>query len=222
MVKIYFVRHCQSMGNKTRTFLGSIDCDITEDGVKQLEYLHGRFKDIKVDKVYSSPLLRAKKTALAAVYGKGLTLITDDDFAEMHVGNDEGKPFFEVFKKGSVAEDVWLNRFHEYAPEGGETVRGVYERVARGLNNLAGNPENEGKTLLVASHGIATRCLVCYLLHNDISKIGQVDWANNTAVSLIVYESGKFRVEYLNDDSHIPEDFMSAAARSVTKMWTEE
>lgn len=222
MVKIYFVRHCQSEGNKTRTFLGSIDCDITADGVKQLEYLNDRFKDIKIDGVYSSPLLRAKKTALAAVYGKGLTLITDDDFAEMHVGNDEGKPFFEVFKKGSVAEDVWLNRFHEYAPENGETIKGVYERVVRGLKKIAQNPENEGKTLLVASHGIATRCLICYLLYNDIEKIGQVDWANNTAVSLIVYDNGEFKALYLNDDSHIPEDFMSAESRSVTKMWTEE
>lgn len=61
MTKIYIVRHCEAMGNIKRLFQGSSDFDITEFGAEQLEYLKIRFKNIPLDKVYTSPLIRAKK-----------------------------------------------------------------------------------------------------------------------------------------------------------------
>ena len=59
LTKIYFVRHCEATGNLNRTFQGSTNTDITDLGAKQLEKLSERFKEISLDKIYSSPLLRA-------------------------------------------------------------------------------------------------------------------------------------------------------------------
>ena len=39
MTYIYLVRHCEAMGNHKRLFQGSTDCDISEIGAKQLEFL---------------------------------------------------------------------------------------------------------------------------------------------------------------------------------------
>ena len=63
MTKIYVVRHCEALGNVMRIFQGSTDLDISELGAKQLEFLRKRFKNIELDRVISSPLLRARKTA---------------------------------------------------------------------------------------------------------------------------------------------------------------
>ena len=45
MTYIYLVRHCEAMGNHKRLFQGSTDCDISEIGAKQLQYLKERFHE---------------------------------------------------------------------------------------------------------------------------------------------------------------------------------
>ncbi|MBE6781284.1 MAG: histidine phosphatase family protein [Ruminococcaceae bacterium] len=222
MVKIYLVRHCEAEGNIRKIFQGSTDCDISANGTKQLEFLKKRFENIHIDRAYSSPLIRAYKTALAAVDSKGIEVEPNSDFAEMHGGVVEGRPFSEIFGENSKFEKIWNDEPQNFAPEKSEGMRAVYERVKNGINNIAKDPKNEGKTLLVASHGIATRCLFCYLLYNDIEKLRDVPWAFNTAVSLVVYKDNKFKIELLNDDSHIPDELIPPEKRSVTRMWKKE
>lgn len=222
MVKIYFIRHCEAEGNKAKIFQGTTDCDISETGVKQLEFLKKRFADVHIDKAYSSPLKRAYKTALAAVEDKNIEIIPEKDFIEMHGGIIEGMPFKKIFSDYAEIERIWIEEIHNFKVEDGESMREVYERVKKAINRVAQDPENTDKTLLIASHGAVTKCLLCYLLYNDINLLGNVPWANNTAVSLITYDEDGFKVEYYNDDSHIPEEFMPAANRIVTKMWEKE
>ena len=47
MTKIYFVRHCEAMGNVMHIFQGVSDFDISEIGKKQLEFLKKKFDNIK-------------------------------------------------------------------------------------------------------------------------------------------------------------------------------
>lgn len=222
MVKIYLVRHCEAEGNRAKIFQGTTDCDISETGAKQLEFLNERFRDIHIDKAYSSPLIRAYKTALAAVDGKGLEVIPDKDFIEIHGGIIEGMSFKKIFSDYAEIERVWIEEPQNFAVEDGEPMRQVYERAKKAIHKIAEDPENSGKTLLVASHGAVTKCLLCYLLYGDVEQLVNVPWANNTAVSLITYDENGFTVEFYNDDSHIPEEFMPAANRIVSKMWQKE
>lgn len=219
MVKIYFVRHCEAEGNKAKIFQGTTDCDISETGAKQLEFLKERFRDIHIDKAYSSPLIRAYKTALAAVDGKGIEVVKDKDFIEINGGVVEGRPFAESFSEYPELGRIWEEEVHNFAPKGGESMRQVYERAKKAIHKVAEDPENDGKTLLIASHGAVTKCLLCYLLYGDVTRLGEVPWATNTSVSLIEYGKNGFHVEYCNDDSHVPEEFMPAANRIVTNLW---
>ena len=59
MTKIYFVRHCEALGNVMRIFQGSSDLDITEDGAKQLEYLEKRFQNLA--QRYKKKMIYARK-----------------------------------------------------------------------------------------------------------------------------------------------------------------
>ena len=63
MTNIYLVRHCQAVSNKIRVYHGVKNCDVTEIGRRQLDCLAERFKDVKIDCIYTSPLLRATRTA---------------------------------------------------------------------------------------------------------------------------------------------------------------
>ena len=217
MVKIYLVRHCEAEGNRLKSFQGSIDCDITALGEKQLEYLYKRFQNINIDKAFSSPLIRAKKTAIAAVRDKGIDVISEPLFSELAVGDMEGMPFRDIFKNYPDFEDTWTNHPEDFSPPNGETMRELYSRMQKGIKKIVEDPDNDGKAVLIASHGAAIRNLICYILHNDIKYLSKTDWSVNTAVSLITYNSGSFKIEYLNDDSHLPNEFKSQKSRLLVK-----
>lgn len=216
MTYIYLVRHCEAMGNHKRLFQGSTDCDISEIGIKQLEYLTERFKNINIDMVYSSPLIRAKKTAIAIAHNKGLEIVTRQNLAELHGGVVEGKPFQEAFNTIPGLADAWNNHPQDFAPDGGETMREAYVRIYDEIMSLAN--QNKNKTIAVATHGGVLRCLMCRVLYSDITRLKDVPWCENTAVTLLkIDDSNKIGVEFFNDYSHVPPEYMPKRSRIVTK-----
>lgn len=216
MTYIYLVRHCEAMGNHKRLFQGSTDCEISEIGARQLEYLKERFKDINLDAVYSSPLIRAKKTAEAVAYGKGLNIITRKNLAELHGGVVEGKPFVQAFNAIPGLADAWNNHPQDFAPEGGEAMRDAYVRIYDEVLALA--RENRDKTIAAATHGGVLRCLMCRVLYYDITRLKDVPWCENTAVTLLkIDDNDKISVEFFNDYSHVPAEYMPKRSRIVGK-----
>lgn len=216
MTQIYLIRHCEAMGNHKRLFQGSTDCEISEIGAKQLEFLKERFKNIELDAVYSSPLLRAQKTAQAVADGKGLTIVTRKNLAELHGGVVEGRPFQEAFNAIPGLADAWNNYPQDFAPEGGEAMRDAYVRIYDEVIALA--RQNRGKTIAAATHGGVLRCLMCRVLYYDITRLKDVPWCENTAVTLLkIDDNDKISVEFFNDYSHVPSEYMPKRSRIVGK-----
>ena len=64
-----------------------------------------------------------------------------------------------------------------------------------------------GKTVLLASHGCAIRNLLCWAHGWPIERLNDVNWGENTCVSVLeVDESGTPRLLLENDASHLPAD----------------
>ena len=216
MTYIYLVRHCEAMGNLKRLFQGSTDSDVSEIGFKQLEYLKKRFKSIHLDAVFSSPVIRAQKTAEAVAYGKDLEIITRKNLSELHGGVVEGKPFVEAFNAIPGLADAWNYHPQDFAPQGGEAMRDAYFRIYDEVIALA--HMNRGKTIAAATHGGVLRCLTCRILYNDITRLKDVPWHENTAVTLIkVDDNDNIGIEFFNDYSHVPQEYMPKRNRIVTK-----
>lgn len=216
MTYIYLVRHCEAMGNHKRIFQGSTDCDVSEIGTVQLGYLKERFKDVKLDAVYSSPLIRAQKTAEAISYGKGLQINIRHNLAELDGGVVEGRPWQEAFNAIPGLADAWNDHPQDFAPQGGEAMRDAYVRIYNEIIELA--HANRGKTIAAASHGGVLRCLTCRILYNDITRLKDVPWHENTAITLIkIDDSDKISIEFFNDYSHVPPQYMPKRNRIVEK-----
>ncbi|MBR7132197.1 MAG: histidine phosphatase family protein [Clostridia bacterium] len=212
MTKIYLVRHCEAMGNVKQIFQGTTDCDISDLGGRQLEYLRRRFADIELDAVYSSPLLRAKKTALAIIGKKSIELKTDNGLIELDGGVVEGMPFLEAFNSVPGLLDVWKNRPQDFAPPAGESMRSAYARIDRTAQKIIA--ENRGKAIAVSSHGGILRCLLCKFIKNDIEYLNDIPGLENTAVSLIeLDDNGNVNVPVLNDISHLPQGLLNRKSR---------
>ncbi len=220
MTEIYMVRHCEAMGNVMRLFQGSSDFDISETGEKQLEYLKNRFKDIKLDKVYTSPLIRARKTALAVIGDRSLEPIDEKGLIELDGGIVEGKPFKETFNSIPGLADAWDNHPEDFAPEGGEKMRDAYERIWNTVKKIAA--ENKGKAVACTTHGGVTRCLLCRLLKGDITKLKEMPWSENTAVTLIRFDDSlNPEVVFYNDTAHLPEELIPKRSRLSSFMGKE-
>lgn len=220
MTKVYIVRHCEAMGNVMRLFQGTTDTDITETGAKQLKHLKKRFADINIDKVYTSPLIRARKTALAVIGDRSLIPIPEKGLIELDGGIVEGKPFKETFEAIPDLADAWDNHPEDFAPEGGEKMRDAYERIWNTVKGIAA--ENSGKTVVCSTHGGVTRCLMCRLLTGDIKNLSTVPWSDNTAVALIEFDENlKPRLLYFNDVSHLPQELIPRRSRLSAFMGKE-
>lgn len=214
MTEIYLVRHCEAMGNAKRLFQGSTDCDISEMGKIQLGFLEKRFEKIQLDAIYSSPLKRAFKTAQAINGTKNIEIKIDEGLREICGGIYEGKPFRETFLAVPGLADIWNNHPQNFAPPEGEPMREAYERIFATLSEII--KQNPNKTVACASHGGIIRCLMCRLMFNDIERLSEVPWSENTAVTLLrADENMNFEIVFYNDHSHVPDIYMPKRNRIV-------
>ncbi len=200
-----------------RIFQGTTDTDISELGAKQLEYLKERFKNIEFDKVYSSPLLRAVKTAEAVIGNRNMKIEKIRGLIELNGGIVEGKPFKEAFNNIPGLVDTWNNHPQDFAPQYGEPMRHAYERIYNTLRYIYEN--NKGKTVVCTTHGGVTRCLLCRLLKGNIEELKNIPWSENTAVSLLeIDDNFNINVVFYNDASHLPAELIPARSRIVSYM----
>lgn len=212
MTKVFLVRHCEAMGNVRRLFQGTSDFDISELGAKQLTFLTDRFKDVKIDKVYSSPLIRTQKTAKAIIGERDIEIVLDKGIMELNGGIYEGKPFGETFRAVPGLADIWDNHPEDFSPPEGEAMTNGYERIWEAVNRIA--RENKGKTVVCATHGGIVRCLNCRLLKNDIHELKNIPWSENTAVTLLEFDDDmNVELKYYNDTSHVPTEYINKKTR---------
>ena len=204
MTRIYVVRHCESMGNKLHSFAGHSNVDISEKGELQLKCLSEYFKDIKLDKVYTSPLLRATKTAEAINKYSNASIIVEPDFIEINLGVLDGRPVSEMSDEQTA---LWLTEPDKFYVDGGETMREVANRVFSALKRVA--EQNPESTIAIASHGCAIRNLIRVVKGFGPTGIKEVDWCDNTGINCIVWENGEFYLEFENDITHLSGDTLA-------------
>ncbi len=211
MANIYIIRHCETKANAEKRLQGHIDIDINELGAKQLQALTERFKSIDIDVVFTSPLLRAKKTAEAVAKNKNIPINALDSLIELNCGDYEGMPYAEIGKKIPDFFDIWFNHPWDFAPENGEKMTDAYERIWQAVTDIY--KSHKDQNVAIVTHGGIIRCLLCKALKNDITKLCEIPFSENTAVSLLKFSNNmKCDVVYFNDSSHLSQELKNKDA----------
>ena len=204
VTKVYLIRHCQSMGNLGGRFQGRFDADVSPDGQKQLELLGLRFRNEHLDAVYTSPLLRARKTAQALAKYHPVDVTDEPGLLEIDVGDMENLLLSQVAERFPQVAWDWDNAPDQCRFPGGETMEEVYARVNAALDRIIqGNP---GKTVAVATHGGALRNIWARVETGSPEGLRRSRVFGNTSVSLLEAEGGALHWRYTNDLSHLPEE----------------
>lgn len=146
---IYFIRHGESEANIRHTFAGQRDDSIlTKKGEEQALSTASKIKkeNLKIDRVISSPLKRALKTAqiIAVELGFDISqIIIDDRITEYDMGELSGTPIHEATSTDLVN-----------AP-GAENPKLFSERVISCIKELNDSSDN----ILLVSHAGVGRIL---------------------------------------------------------------
>lgn len=212
MTDLYIIRHCEAEGNVKRFFQGVSDCDISECGKKQLGLLAERFKDIEIDAIYSSPLIRAYRTAEAVNKYHNLPININEKLIEINGGEIEGICWEDFPVTRPVLEYHWNMEPHLFHPQGGEAMSSVYKRCWEAVMEIL--EENKGKKVAITSHGCTIRNIMCHAQGKPIEQLNTVDWADNTGIFLLKFkDEGLPEIKMFNDSSHLTPDCLPAKSR---------
>lgn len=217
---LYLVRHAEAEGNINETFQGMIDTNVTDKGEKQLACLAERFRDIPITALYSSPLRRTRATADAVNRYHQLPVQLDDRLVEINGGDWEGVAWADLPERFPKEYNDWQTNMSAFAAPNGETMQAVFDRMKHAVADLAAR--HPGETIAVVSHGCALRNFLCFAANDPITKLCDVGWADNTAVSCVTYENGAFTLLFKNDASHLPPELSTLATSRWCKYESDD
>ena len=192
MTKIILQRHGQSIGNKEGIYLGHTDLGLTEEGRAQALMAAKSLENERIDAVYSSDLKRAIQTAMAHCEMRGLSLKTDSELREMHVGDWEGANTEDLKK----LTEFTVERTHrDFCYPNGESVPCAAERMKNAIIKLA--KENPDSTILIVSHSAAIRAFWYYLAgYEEINMTDRVPFMKNSSYCILTYDGELHQHEY--------------------------
>ncbi len=180
MNKAVLIRHGESEANVLRIVDDDVEAKyhLTDVGKGQVNYALTQLKKLKLNKVVSSPILRAKETAEIIAQALNIEVEVDADLREagqgskVNNGYDQLPPLYRDF----TGQETWEN---------------IATRMRRALERHEGN-------CVVVSHALPIRCLVSsYLgITEEPSAFGiQVDTASMSCVDVSaqkVFSVGSF------------------------------
>jgi len=200
MTSIYLVRHGQTAWNKEEIFRGRTDVPLDETGLKQAELAGGYFKGIKIHGIYSSPLARAWETAQKIAHFHNLKVQPLQGILDMSFGKWEGQSHQDIQKNDKEAYRMWKEEPHLVRLPGGESLDDVRVRAMAALEEVIRN--HSGKTLVLVSHRVVNKALICGILGLDNSHFWQIT-QDTTAINLIQYRNGKYILSLMNETCHL-------------------
>lgn len=214
MTTFLMIRHGESEANRERVFAGHMDAALQDRGLEQAkrtaEYI---VRTYRVDAVYASDLRRAYDTGKCVAELLGLPVIADRDLREIDAGEWEGVKFDELVERFPEDYGVWLHDIGHARCTGGESVAHLGERVRGALMRMAA--ENEGKTVVIATHATPIRVMQCLVQAGDLARMKDIPWVSNASISVLTYDdAGEWAFTAVSEDAHLG-DMRTTLARNV-------
>ncbi|MEM0155928.1 MAG: histidine phosphatase family protein [Thermoplasmataceae archaeon] len=167
MKEAFLIRHGESEANVKGIVSEDIDhYHLTENGREQAERSAKMLKGCHIDRIYSSPILRARETAEIVSDVLGVQVEIEDDIRESGLGNMNGKPFHSLPFGGR----------EEF---GMEPWPSLVKRMERALQ------KHEGKNIYI-SHALPIRAVIAnYLGLSELDSYGiEIRFASISVVDL--------------------------------------
>lgn len=218
--KLILMRHGQSLWNKLNIFTGWVDVPLSQEGIEEAIKGGEKIKDIHIDVIFTSALIRAhmtlflamlnhstKKTPVfhhkegnmhkwAMIYDKKTEEETIPVYYSWHLnermyGELQGLNKIELAKKfGAEQVQIWRRSF-DVAPPSGESLKMTAERTLPYFKKDIIPFLERGKNVFVSAHGNSLRSIVMHLDNLSGDEVAKLEIPTGDPL-IYSYEKGKW------------------------------
>jgi 2,3-bisphosphoglycerate-dependent phosphoglycerate mutase len=172
--RIYVIRHCEAKGQPS-------EAQLTEKGLEQAKYLAEFFSNTKIDRIITSPFLRAIQSVEPLSEKRKIKLEIDERLSERILSTENLPDWYEKLK--ATFNDLEL-KF-----EGGETSQEAMDRIVNVVEEVY---KSGTENTVIVSHGN----IISLLLKNFNSDFDFECWKNLSNPDV-------FQITYTQDDLNL-------------------
>ena len=177
-----------------------IDSPLAAVGVEQATALSEALREVRVDAVYSSVMLRARQTAQIVATPHGLTPTAVEGLQEISVGKWEAMSWADIQAQYPVEFKAFFDNPAEVPYLGGECYLDVRDRARPAFDELV--TKHAGQTIVIVTHNVVNRVLVADFLGLTLDRAKFLH-QSNCCFNEIRCRPGITDVYSVNNDRHV-------------------
>ena len=209
MNKLILLRHGQSQWNLENRFTGWKNVPLTEKGEAEAEKAGEliRKHNISIDRVFSSVLERANRTAEIAIKKAELNNLLENNkiimtcsekLNERDYGDLVGLNKQETADKfGKDQVHIW-RRSYDTPPPNGESLKDVVERVSPYFKENIKPLIDKGENILIAAHGNSLRAMMIELGMYKPEEISNIELPTGSPLCINLDQGRLVDFKYLD------------------------
>ena len=209
MNKLILLRHGQSQWNLENRFTGWKNVPLTEKGEAEAKKTGEliRKHNISIDRVFSSVLERANRTAEIAIKKAELNNLLENNkiimtcsekLNERDYGDLVGLNKQETAEKfGKDQVHIW-RRSYDTPPPNGESLKDVVERVAPYFKENIKPLLDKGENILIAAHGNSLRAMMIELGMYKSEEISNIELPTGSPLCINLDQGRLVDFKYLD------------------------
>ena len=209
MNKLVLLRHGQSQWNLENRFTGWKNVPLTEKGETEAKKAGELIKkhNISIDRVFSSVLERANRTAEIAIKKAELNnllknnkiiMTCSEKLNERDYGDLVGLNKEETADKfGKDQVHIW-RRSYDTPPPNGESLKDVVERVSPYFKENIKPLIDKGENILIAAHGNSLRAMMIELGMYKSEEISNIELPTGSPFNINLIQGRLVDFKYLD------------------------
>ena len=219
-MKLYLVRHGETLWNREHILQGQLDSPLTQKGTGGTEKIREALSGIEFTKVYTSHQIRSMVTADIILEGrKDISYTVEPYIAEMSYGHWQGKTMEEICESPE-SEAQYMNYFRhpeKFVPvEGGERFEDVIKRAELFIDRLRKEHESDD-VILAVSHGVFIKALFVMIRKLNISEFWEKPFITNCSISIFDIKDDSIEILSEVETSHLGEHQVTTAETDYIK-----
>jgi broad specificity phosphatase PhoE len=200
-MELIIIRHGETVWNKEGRVQGFSDIDLSDVGFNQAQQLALSLKDHYIHSIYSSPLIRAQKTAQIINQYHNAPIFLESGLMEMDQGDFEGLSYQELMACEKDFLMKWISDPASVKMPNGESFHELQSRAWKVIEGIIIKSDNA----LCVSHSFTIASILCKIKNISLSEFRSVH-VDTASKTIVRFENGSASIECLNDQTHLNVD----------------
>ncbi len=192
-MKIYLIRHSESIDDIENCYGGIADFDLTENGKDKVKQYKKETDNYGIERIYTSPYKRAYQTAQILNENIKVELKVIEDIRELNshgirsgVNKELAKSIFSYVLQKEEYKDTGYYQGKTFL--GGEDIGEFDNRVKGAINSIL-QDSKDVKTIAIVTHGN-----VCKSIFKMILNVDKKIELDDLATTILDYNDDKFNI----------------------------